>query len=862
MIGSPAGRCPLAWSAVFHRAMAQFSLPAAVAARHDAAGMPWWTRSRMRMTRRRPPSTHRTQAAAPGSGASRQRVVPRGPALDGSDDAWWESPSEVPAQTRALFEEEVRKGQAAMNSATAALLISREDDALMTNCVAAVALPVEPFLRRMSTMADEIAGHHLPRLGADPPQDVVVTTVASYIFDLQRFRVAARPAIRRGDVLEHPGVWEDPRGAYLNEVLTRREGSPAALAIIFAEVWQQLLMRGAVTFAVSTDVDLPARDERGYERGALTDGFPFVVRSVTVGGMGRGASSSTALAHLNTCSSRALVLLLRQLKRGYWPWAWDTTLDDPRDGESGSGGGFLAAARAFLDEMGLDCGIGHGRAGGVDATTAAISAAAAHRLARGVWTSSGAGDLRRARAAAERLVILCCGGDIAGLRSPGEKRDLAVLLVHCGEFSVALDLLRDYQRDRGDGEEWEPSIAEESAVEALVRVLPAIIMANDELDSGEVEELGGSTGGEALETRRKIPWALPHNGEGPTSNHGRGRSLDHSHVISPSVAPRRRTSIGSIGRARHTSSLAVSATASSSLMATQPPLVVVIGASGRTGAEVVRHCVSTGRLVRACTRSGAFDLADVLGEDVAAAAAVPWSSPLVTSAQVDVTQPDTLPAAVAGAALVVFAATAPANGNPDEVDHLGLVNVAKACIASNVPRLVIVSGAGVTKPQSPAYRFLNMFGGRMDAKVAGEDAVRKLYRSADGGVSYTVVRPSGLLDGPAKGPSALAFNQGDEAAGFINRADVAECCVYAGDAASAAGVTFEVYDTGTAVATATLSVADILSDAKVAALVALVTGLTFRRIMHGDDCGSDAVTARERRGVDYAALLQGLQPDE
>ena len=327
------------------------------------------------------------------------------------------------------------------------------------------------------------------------------------------------------------------------------------------------------------------------------------------------------------------------------------------------------------------------------------------------------------------------------------------------------------------------------------------------------------------------------------------------------------------------------------------------------GAEIVRYCVSIGRPVRACTRSGVFDAAAVLGDDTLAAATVPWSSPLLTYATADVTGPDDkLAAAVAGAGMVIFAATAPANGVPEEVDHLGLVKTAEACIAANVPRLVIVSGAGVTKTQSQAYWFLNMFGGRMDAKVAGEDAVRAMYHHRnqknrnnradaaaaatregegegegdDDGVvdddcSYVVVRPSGLLDGAAKGPGALAVNQGDEAAGFINRADVAACCVEAGDAANTRGVTFEVYDAGTAVATATLSIADILSDPKLAAIVSLVTGQTWRRWWmkrvsrttrdgesHQEEGDGIYVnfTARERRGVDYPSLFDSLRPDD
>jgi hypothetical protein len=57
-------------------------------------------------------------------------------------------------------------------------------------------------------------------------------------------------------------------------------------------------------------------------------------------------------------------------------------------------GGFRGAAKSALgsDE--------------VSAEVRAISATAAHRLQRGIWTSPGAGDLRRCVAACERLVML------------------------------------------------------------------------------------------------------------------------------------------------------------------------------------------------------------------------------------------------------------------------------------------------------------------------------------------------------------------------------------------------------------------------------------------------------------------------
>ena len=56
-------------------------------------------------------------------------------------------------------------------------------------------------------------------------------------------------------------------------------------------------------------------------------------------------------------------------------------------------GGFRDAALCLLE-------------GAESAELQAISRVAEHRLARGIWTSPGAGDLRRALAAAQRLAIL------------------------------------------------------------------------------------------------------------------------------------------------------------------------------------------------------------------------------------------------------------------------------------------------------------------------------------------------------------------------------------------------------------------------------------------------------------------------
>lgn len=62
------------------------------------------------------------------------------------------------------------------------------------------------------------------------------------------------------------GVWEDARHAYLHEVMVRRVGCAAALAVVFADVMQRLLAAGAVDFAVRVDCSdlaaLPSAEAR------------------------------------------------------------------------------------------------------------------------------------------------------------------------------------------------------------------------------------------------------------------------------------------------------------------------------------------------------------------------------------------------------------------------------------------------------------------------------------------------------------------------------------------------------------------------------------------------------------------------
>ena len=68
----------------------------------------------------------------------------------------------------------------------------------------------------------------------------------------------------------------------------------------------------------------------------------------------------------------------------------------------------------------------------------------------------------------------------------------------------------------------------------------------------------------------------------------------------------------------------------------------------------------------------------------------------------------------------------------------------------------------------------------MSYKFQGENELRTLYeQSGMGNLSYAIIRPGGLTDDVAVGPSKMELNQGDTIAGEVTRQDVAQCAVAA-----------------------------------------------------------------------------------
>jgi uncharacterized protein YbjT (DUF2867 family) len=206
--------------------------------------------------------------------------------------------------------------------------------------------------------------------------------------------------------------------------------------------------------------------------------------------------------------------------------------------------------------------------------------------------------------------------------------------------------------------------------------------------------------------------------------------------------------------------------------------VLVVGATGKSGALIVEALLKEGYAVRALAR-----------DPVTAKEKLAKGAEIVAG---DVRDPASLKAAAAGTKKVVFAASASAGGrgdmsnSPEKVDYEGAKNTVDAAKSAGADHIVLLSSAGATQLDHPLNaRFNNV----LQWKLKGEDYLRA------SGIAYTVIRPLGLRDyaGDTKG---VRFLQGDKiAAGKeISRADVAAVSVAAFKDPAARGKTFEIHN--------------------------------------------------------------------
>jgi len=207
-----------------------------------------------------------------------------------------------------------------------------------------------------------------------------------------------------------------------------------------------------------------------------------------------------------------------------------------------------------------------------------------------------------------------------------------------------------------------------------------------------------------------------------------------------------------------------------------PRVVLVAGATGQTGREIVKHLQMEGYRVKALVRDEA-KARELLGADI-------------DYVQGDVKDPATLAPAFSGVQAIVSSIGARGKDGPDRpemIDNQGVKNLVDAAKAARVAQFVLVSSRGVTQADHPLNR---MFGNVLMWKLKGEDYLR------GSGLAYTIVRPGGLLN-EAGGKSDIAFEQGDRRFGgtmlAIPREDVAIICVQALKYPDARFRTFETH---------------------------------------------------------------------
>ena len=338
-----------------------------------------------------------------------------------------------------------------------------------------------------------------------------------------------------------------------------------------------------------------------------------------------------------------------------------------------------------------------------------------------------------------------------------------------------------------------------------------------------------------------------------------------------------------------------------------PKKVVVFGASGYTGGDTIRALLEKNISVVAVTRrkveivnreNAKFNslviddlnkkekitsiIADVINsnsingimKDVDAVIFCAASRPsikVITTPGIDISKKNMKYQKITN---TNFSLTAEPSNN---VEDIGLVNVAEEAIRSNVKRLIIVSSI-CAKCQKNDDTSGNGYGEAIDRgfasceacykKQTGEERVRILYEKAPKHLSYTIIRPGMLSPGERRGPREVEFNQGISKSGIISRLDLADILVSSALTDNGSKKTFEVYYKDTA------QPVDMYKSLKTCkelghSIKECFFGegynetepLTMERIMKMPQTGSIFISGTEVLGINYTDMLKELKED-
>ena len=190
--------------------------------------------------------------------------------------------------------------------------------------------------------------------------------------------------------------------------------------------------------------------------------------------------------------------------------------------------------------------------------------------------------------------------------------------------------------------------------------------------------------------------------------------------------------------------------------------IVIFGASGATGHELVKQALGRGHRVTAFVRNP--------------------SKLIITHANLNVIQGNVIDYSVVekaikgnDAALSALGASSPFKFDKSVVD--GMSNIIKAMEANNVSRLIYMSFVGVTETRNTAGFVIKHIAPRLlSTEIAGHEAREAIIKQSN--LDWTIVRAPTLTNG--KHLSKIRSGEGISSKGFtvtISRSDVADFMV-------------------------------------------------------------------------------------
>jgi putative NADH-flavin reductase len=188
--------------------------------------------------------------------------------------------------------------------------------------------------------------------------------------------------------------------------------------------------------------------------------------------------------------------------------------------------------------------------------------------------------------------------------------------------------------------------------------------------------------------------------------------------------------------------------------------LVVFGATGRTGSEVVAQALNAGHDVTAVARKPSV---------------ITTQHKRLKVLRGDVLVPGTLPQAVTGQDAVVFAVGA-ADRSPTKIYSVGVMNVLLAMRDANVQRLVCVSASGLD-PGALVQKLVARPLLWWIFKHGYTDMLHMEIIVKASSMDWTILRPPRLTNGQRNGRYKVAVNQQLANGWLLSRADLADYIV-------------------------------------------------------------------------------------